>query len=605
MSTLPLASADHYREQQQVTRVVLAAAQAIWGTRAPADFDSWFDDHVDQLTGLLTAGQRRAAAGADEYVATTLEELGTPVSPDVEIDPTPLFGVASDGRPLGSLLYGAVIRTKAAVAASSESNTVAASQAWNGPGLHALLERVQVQVADADRAATGMAIAARDRVGYVRMVNPPSCARCAVLAGRWYRYNTGFRRHPQCDCRHIPSREDTADDLRTDPRGYFDSLSVPQQDKIFTIAGAQAIRDGADISQVVNARRGMDIAGGRPQPSVYGRELLTTTEGVTKRGIAGGAIRARGRNARTTPRLMPEAIYEIAESREEALRLLQMNGYVAINRPMSPSIAARASAVKVTPKPLTPAVAGGPGGPGGPSGPRTPTAAGDFPDHGRALDDLGANAYRTRQDRRDGHRTDSKADNDWRYIRDPDDRATAILQYVRRDRTHVVQVTENLAAGRDPFDSMDFTSGTLAERVNELGYGSKYGIDDYRADLHATAARLLSWSRSPSKASGVVYRGLRFEGITPQEALARYTVGEVETWRYAATSPQLTEALEYARRANCAPVMWNIAEPDGIALSPVGRMIDSEEFIVTGRVRVDSVTLDKYGTVQVEGSWVQ
>lgn len=198
MPVLPQSAADRYREQQQVTRVVLTAAQAIWGTRPPADFDAWFADHVAQLVALLVAGQRRAAAGADEYVAATLEELGTPVAPDVVVDPTPLFGVASDGRPLDSLLYGAVIRTKAAVAESSETGVVAAAQAWAGPGLHALLERMQVQVADADRAATGLSITARDRVGYVRMMNPPSCARCAVLAGRWYRYNDGFRRHPQC-----------------------------------------------------------------------------------------------------------------------------------------------------------------------------------------------------------------------------------------------------------------------------------------------------------------------------------------------------------------------------------------------------------------------
>lgn len=338
---LPQSSVDHYREQQKVTGVVLSAAQHIWGDRAPLDFDRWFGEHVDQLTGLLVAGQRRAAAGADEYVADTLAELGTPVDPDVEISPRPLFGVASDGRQLESLLYGAVISTKAAVARSSESGTVAAAQAWTGPGLDALLVRMQGQVADAERAATGLSIAARPRVGYVRMVNPPSCSRCAVLAGRFYRYNDGFRRHPQCDCRHIPSREDSADDLRTDPKLYFDSLPAAQQDKIFTIAGAQAIRDGADIYQVVNARRGMDIAGHRARPTnVYGQDLLITREGVTRHGVAGQAIRARGRNAATTPRLMPEAIYQIAESRDEALALLARNGYVTERRSARPSPAA-------------------------------------------------------------------------------------------------------------------------------------------------------------------------------------------------------------------------------------------------------------------------
>ncbi|PEH74631.1 hypothetical protein CRM89_00325 [Nocardia sp. FDAARGOS_372] len=133
-----------------------------------------------------------------------------------------------------------------------------------------------------------------------------------------------------CNCRHIPSREDRADEITTDPKKYFESLSEADQNKTFGQAGAQAIRDGADMSQVVNARRGLTIIGGRAQRSeVYGRRLLTTTEGVTRRGQAGRAMRARGRNARTTPRLMPEAIYEIAETRAEAIELLRKYGYVA------------------------------------------------------------------------------------------------------------------------------------------------------------------------------------------------------------------------------------------------------------------------------------
>lgn len=60
-----------------------------------------------------------------------------------------------------------------------------------------------------------------------------------------------------CDCRHIPCPEAVADDLTTDPRAYFDSLSGPEQERIFTRSGAKAIRDGADMGRVVNARRGM------------------------------------------------------------------------------------------------------------------------------------------------------------------------------------------------------------------------------------------------------------------------------------------------------------------------------------------------------------
>ena len=154
--------------------------------------------------------------------------------------------------------------------------------------------------------------------------------------------------------------EDVADDLRTDPQEYFDSLSPDDQDKYFTKAGAEWIRLGADIGQVVNARRG---ARGLSQPGrltaaeqralrggkrgrlervdVYGRQVAVTTEGTTVRGVAGkllvetgGTTRdpgARHRRART-PRLMPEALIELADGdRDEAVRLLRRFGYLTVD----------------------------------------------------------------------------------------------------------------------------------------------------------------------------------------------------------------------------------------------------------------------------------
>ncbi|WP_280381053.1 hypothetical protein [Nocardia wallacei] len=315
MPQLPQASADYYDEQRVITARVLAAARGIWGGQPPADFDAWFAANSGRLVAAITLGQSAAVDGADDYVGTVLDELGTPMDPDAEIDTSPLLGVASDGRELDGLLYGAVITAKHEV-----GQGMSPTAAWSAAARR-LLMYTQTQVADASRAAVGLGITARRNAGYVRMLNPPSCPKCAILAGRWYR-KASFLRHPGCDCRHIPAAEDRADDLRTDPRQYFDSLEVEQQDRLFTAAGAAAIREGADPAQVVNARRGMQLAG------VYGRDLLITTEGVTRRGVAGQAIRARGRTPARTPRLMPEAIYEIAEDRAEVLRLLRRNGYL-------------------------------------------------------------------------------------------------------------------------------------------------------------------------------------------------------------------------------------------------------------------------------------
>lgn len=325
---------------------MLALARRVWGTRPPSSFDDWFDRNVELLVAAVTSAQRQAVDGADEYVSDVLDELGTPVAPEATIVTEPLVGIASDGRDLDSLMYGSVIAAKSGVGAG-----LPVEQAWDR-GLSSLLMRVQTQVADASRSAVGLGIIARPRVGYVRMLNPPSCSRCAVLAGRFYGSSRAFLRHPGCDCRHIPSREDSADDLRTDPRAYFDSLPEPMQEKLFTKAGAEAIRDGADVDQVVNARRGMstaqtNLAGWIPKGQlsrvdVYGQQIATTTEGVTRRGVAYSAMREAGYAKRQTdvrngrryfqakaPRLMPEAIYEIAEDRADALRLLRLYGYLA------------------------------------------------------------------------------------------------------------------------------------------------------------------------------------------------------------------------------------------------------------------------------------
>jgi hypothetical protein len=325
---LPDTAKDHYRSQQRLTMEVLAYAEEVWGSRPPADFDAWFAANVDALVQIMSVGQVRAVEGTDEYVSGTLDELGTPVASESDVVPESFSGVASDGRSLEGLLYGAV------VTAGKQVGTKGPSAAW-GMGLQALQVYMQTQLADASRVATNVAVTARPNAGYVRMLNPPSCSRCAVLAGRWYRWNAAFRRHPGCDCRAVPSLADAASDIMVDPVKYFDSLSVAEQNKTFTLAGAEAIRSGADIGQVVNVRRGatgLDSAAGSTgslqTQDVYGQQLFTSTEGVTKRGVAGKVIRARGRNPATTPRLMPESIMELAESRADALRLLRLNGYV-------------------------------------------------------------------------------------------------------------------------------------------------------------------------------------------------------------------------------------------------------------------------------------
>ena len=276
-----------------------------WGTSA------------ERLAEAVSRAQASAVILAERYVDDVLSELSVDVEPMARINPAPLIGRTGSGLDLGDL-YERLPEQFELHKQRLDDSTGAAMTATRRQ-----LERsVQTAVSDAGRAAESLHIAVRPGVGYVRMLNPPSCKRCVVQAGKYFKWNAGFKRHERCDCRHIPSSESTSRDLRVHPRSYFRSLPKEQQDREFGLSAAQAIRDGADVNQVVNADRGMRVA------QVYGRNLAITNEGVTRFGFAGQVNAARGRRASTTPRLMPEAIYQIAEDRTDAVRLLRLNGYI-------------------------------------------------------------------------------------------------------------------------------------------------------------------------------------------------------------------------------------------------------------------------------------
>jgi hypothetical protein len=315
-------AALHRLRQQALAAYLIAALRRFWSVVDPGQAQaSWDRVAASQALQLVTATQAEAARGAEGYVSAAV--AGWEASSDPAGTPVPgaLAGVAADGRPLDGLLSYPAFQVDAFV-----SDGMAPSEAL-AIGQRPLERLVVTTVQDTARVATGVAVV-NDRTvhGYVRMLTPPSCSRCVVLAGKFYATNAGFERHPQCDCVHIPAVEHLPD-VSTDPKRYFDSLDRPEQDATFTRAGAQAVRDGADVAQVVNARRGMSkAASGRiTTERVYGREALITREGITKRGVAGKRLGKRNRGVR----LMPEQIYlEAAGSRTEAIRLLKLHGYI-------------------------------------------------------------------------------------------------------------------------------------------------------------------------------------------------------------------------------------------------------------------------------------
>jgi hypothetical protein len=312
----PDAAQAHYRLMQRLQNVAMLAGRRAWAGVNPGDLSGSWLSGIAVITGIVTAQQERAAVSGGTYVTAALAAQGEYVAPDGFIDPAAFAGHAADGRPLNTLLYSPVTTVKQQLTGGASMASALAI------GRGALDTIIRATVADAGRAASGVNIAARRDVGYVRMLNPPSCSRCSVLAGRFYRWNSGFDRHPLCDCVHVPAKGADAarsEGLVHDPYEYFHSLSEAEQDKTYTKAGAQAIRDGGDIFQVVNSRRGMSYGGLSKDGTRTGQSLKasSTKEGTTRRGNFG----RKGR-------LAPEAIYQQAGSREEALRLLEHNGYI-------------------------------------------------------------------------------------------------------------------------------------------------------------------------------------------------------------------------------------------------------------------------------------
>lgn len=330
------ATREYYRSQQRLTAAgVLEARRAL---RRGVPF----------AAEVLAAFQILVARDAADVASAMLDEQGIDADPVAEVRVTSVAGTASDGRSLVGLLDQAETDRQFGL-------------------------MVATQLQDVGRSVLGLGMAVRPQVsGYIRVLNPPSCSRCAVLAGKFFRWNHGFDRHPKCDCRHELTTQQAWRDLigshdpTVNPHAYFEGLPTAAQldarypnltvkmrqesglysrEDIFSKSGAMAIRDGADLNQVVNARRGMETA------QVFGRQLTFTREGVTRRGLAFDSLSQRGtvrtsdelatrltstgpelrritRERARAPRVMPESIYKIAEDREDALRLLKLNGFI-------------------------------------------------------------------------------------------------------------------------------------------------------------------------------------------------------------------------------------------------------------------------------------
>ena len=206
--------------------------------------------------------QATAAQKASLGVAAMLAEQGTPIAPDGILDPMRFT----------------------ATAAAVDNLARSIEEPWR-------LERlVRNLIIGAWLSAEEVAVTARPGVGYVRHTGPSCCRRCAVLAGRWYRWSAGFRRHPGCLCGHVPA----VDPARSRYRPDVASLVAEGRVTGLSAADQLALDHGATLSDLT------DLSGlnaGNPSP---GRSGVTPVE-----------------------------IFAAADGdRDEAVRLLKLHGYL-------------------------------------------------------------------------------------------------------------------------------------------------------------------------------------------------------------------------------------------------------------------------------------
>lgn len=332
MQNLPSTAAEYGQQSRKEHQAAVAAVRRVW-RRATPDFDESWTRLSPQIIAIIALAQSRMAVLADEYIPAVLEETGQTrsIKAAATVNTSAFVGVTGSGAAVADQLSLTPIRAKQAVSfGGSSTQALSAAGVWLSGAVGTILS-------DTGRAVETTGMGVRSVGGYVRMLEPPSCGRCAVLAGKYYRKNQGFQRHPQCDCRHIPASESVAGDYRVDFNDYLVSLSEEEQVKLLGSRANWKAWDeyNADPMQIINSYRwGLQTA-----QDASGRVIKFSEVGSTKRGIAGkrmrnatqldrfaGAVNVDGK--RQLVRRMPETILTTTQGREQILRQLRLYGWV-------------------------------------------------------------------------------------------------------------------------------------------------------------------------------------------------------------------------------------------------------------------------------------
>lgn len=295
MATQQQQALSHHARQAAIAASAVAAVRRLFEKRAP-----W-----GRILSTFASYQYASAMAATQTIAGLAG--GRP-----QIDVRLFAGVSSAGFPISEPLVATIDRH-----APAPLEPLPAAW-WDDASafMADVAQLIESEVQDAGRSAfQAELVAGPTWQNYVRVLRPPSCKRCVVLAGRIYRDLEGFKRHPQCDCVHWPVQDwEQAHDegLVSSPREAFEKGQI----RDLTQRERQAIEDGADITKVINSSRGIYTA------DIFGRRVKATREATTRRAAW------RRANPSLPVRLRPEAIYRIAKDREDAIRLLRLYGYL-------------------------------------------------------------------------------------------------------------------------------------------------------------------------------------------------------------------------------------------------------------------------------------
>lgn len=342
MSSLSQIAAEHQRRRVELADRAVARSLRIWSEVDPVFLDAGWDAVAPRLADEVSRAQVAAARQASGYVSAV-----APTAAAASLNPAAFGGVTREGREVAPELFAAVTTTKRLVGGG-----LGVGAAFRA-GTAFLSVLVGTLVSDAGRSADSTASVAKGLRYSVRVIQPGACSRCAILAGV-KGYRADFKRHPRCRCTSLPLADtEVPDGFFRSADDYFESLSPAEQNRIFTDAGAEAIRLGADPMKVVNARRGAygvsysargtgRVNPGRLQPVTIGTradgsplQVYATREGTTSRGSFGrgtnlNQLISQGDRYRRSQsvRLMPESIFNMTSSPERARELLKKYGYI-------------------------------------------------------------------------------------------------------------------------------------------------------------------------------------------------------------------------------------------------------------------------------------